>query len=296
MATDPLPAGHTRVPNWLYEPDKADLDLYELAVIQVLLRHVDDRGECWPSYVRVARCARISRRKAVDVIGRLDDRGIVSVRRGGPNRPNVYRLHLDAARVTAAEGGAPDAPPSAHRAPPPSAPDAPPSAHHAPQVVHTMHPGGARGAPEQDPRTRPIEKEGSTSASHGAREDVIAPTPNAADDTRSNIAPLRRCPAHEHVPNPPRCGPCADARRAHEAWERANAEQAAEHAAEARERAEAARADAAFARQAEIDDCHLCDDRGYAGHTVCNHDPTTAERAARGIAAARAAIARKASA
>lgn len=110
---------------------------------------------------------------------------------------------------------------------------------------------------------------------------------------RASQPPSTKCAAHEHTPNPPRCGPCADARRTHDAWERANAEQAAEHAAEARERAEAARADAAFARQTEIDACHLCDDRGYAGHTVCNHDPATTERAARGIAAARAAITRK---
>ncbi|GAA3962942.1 hypothetical protein [Gordonia caeni] len=49
----------------------------------------------------------------------------------------------------------------------------------------------------------------------------------------------------------------------------------------------------AAAERAEIDDCDLCDDRGYWGGRVCTHDPELTDRAARGIAAARAALTRK---
>lgn len=37
--------------------------------------------------------------------------------------------------------------------------------------------------------------------------------------------PPLRCPGHEHNPNPPPCGGCGDARRSHDAWQRAEAAQ-----------------------------------------------------------------------
>jgi hypothetical protein len=37
----------------------------------------------------------------------------------------------------------------------------------------------------------------------------------------------------------------------------------------------------------------MCDDRGYVGTIVCDHDPTTPERNARGVALARAALANR---
>lgn len=48
---------------------------------------------------------------------------------------------------------------------------------------------------------------------------------------------------------------------------------------------------AADVRAAAIAACGLCDDHGYAGARVCDHDPTTPLRAARGSAQVRAALA-----
>ncbi|WP_396921634.1 hypothetical protein [Mycolicibacterium sp.] len=39
--------------------------------------------------------------------------------------------------------------------------------------------------------------------------------------TEGNQEPSPRCPSHQNVLNPPKCPACADARRAHEAWEKA---------------------------------------------------------------------------
>jgi hypothetical protein len=99
-------------------------------------------------------------------------------------------------------------------------------------------------------------------------------------------APPRHCPEHEDQPDPPPCGACADARRHREKWDRERAAEAAdEQSRRAREQAEANRL--------AIDACRLCDDRGYLGRTVCTHDPYAYERARNGVAAARAAAARK---
>lgn len=40
------------------------------------------------------------------------------------------------------------------------------------------------------------------------------------------VQPPQKCPKHEHHPSPPPCGDCADARKTHDAWERARAEAA----------------------------------------------------------------------
>jgi hypothetical protein len=38
-------------------------------------------------------------------------------------------------------------------------------------------------------------------------------------------------------------------------------------------------------RRREVEACSLCDERGYLGGAVCNHDPGSAQRAERGRAA-----------
>ncbi|MGI5222201.1 hypothetical protein [Nocardia sp. CA-290969] len=98
--------------------------------------------------------------------------------------------------------------------------------------------------------------------------------------------PLDRCPKHRNEPRPPACGHCADARRAAEAWD-------AEHADRAkRARSESARS-AAEVRAAAIANCDMCDELGYVGTALCDHDPDGADRARRGIALVRASLAEK---
>ena len=94
---------------------------------------------------------------------------------------------------------------------------------------------------------------------------------------------IPRCEIHADDPAPPPCGACADTRRSMEAAE-------ADHAARAVARRRQEMEDRAAAERAEIAACGMCDDRGYQSGRVCGHDPDVVERAAVGIAKARAAL------
>jgi hypothetical protein len=115
-------------------------------------------------------------------------------------------------------------------------------------------------------------------------------SPPVADGTApGGPEPPTQCSKHLDDPDPPPCGACGVARRAHDAWalaaplERARADQAARHQ-RAVQRAETTRL--------AIAACRDCDEAGYLpGGSVCPHDPNAADRAARGAAAARAALA-----
>lgn len=101
--------------------------------------------------------------------------------------------------------------------------------------------------------------------------------------TRADSEPPQKCPEHINDPDPPPCGGCADARRAHAAWEHQLAAEASQ------QQAERAR-QAAAANRAAIDACPTCDHRGYVDGLLCHHDPDAADRARSGAAAARAAL------
>ncbi|QIN93655.1 hypothetical protein SEA_DUMPSTERDUDE_67 [Gordonia phage DumpsterDude] len=128
--------------------------------------------------------------------------------------------------------------------------------------------------PRPDP-TRP-------DLSIGYVEGEGSPTERDSDDP-----PPPRCPKHIGDAKPPPCGACGDARRARDAWD----------AEQARARVEAERSErhalAELAREA-IAACTLCDDSGYRGSRVCNHDPDTEARAARGLALVRQQLGGKA--
>lgn len=100
----------------------------------------------------------------------------------------------------------------------------------------------------------------------------------------SGEPPTPNCPKHPNGTDAP-CHACGAARTARQAWDREQARLAAEaRSAEIRQRAEL--------RAAEIAACALCDPEGYLGTRLCDHDPDTAQRAARGLALARAALAK----
>jgi 5-methylcytosine-specific restriction endonuclease McrA len=97
--------------------------------------------------------------------------------------------------------------------------------------------------------------------------------------------PPERCPHHVNADTPPPCGACAERRRAAQAWDADTARHAADaRSADARQRA----AD----RAAAIAACSLCNDHGYIGRQLCDHDPDGPARAARGRAAVQDALAR----
>ena len=106
-------------------------------------------------------------------------------------------------------------------------------------------------------------------------------TAQARDSERSlshtRTPPARRgvrCAEHQHDTNPPRCGACAHARR--------EAEQA-EHEQRSAARHAELRSKTGNRRRA-IENCRMCDDNGYLGTAVCNHDPDAEDRATRGRA------------
>lgn len=108
--------------------DSKDLSGQEKLVYMILCRHADEKQSCYPSYNTIAEKAGLSRRKAIDVIANLIEKGLLEKklqRHGnGDNTANLYRLlplH-----------GAGDSPPNAQDAPA-SEPPAPPSESPAPK-------------------------------------------------------------------------------------------------------------------------------------------------------------------
>lgn len=113
----------------------------------------------------------------------------------------------------------------------------------------------------------------------------------AAQRPPADSLPAPRCPIHEHDPDPPSCGRCADARRARQTAERDRARQLA---SVQQQRG----IDRATATAAEVAACGMCDANGYLTaasgvKALCSHDPGLAERVKRRAAEMRAQIANK---
>lgn len=105
-------------------------------------------------------------------------------------------------------------------------------------------------------------------------------------DARVDELP-NRCSRHLNDDNPPPCGGCGDARRAHLAWK-------TERAAATRDARMSELSRQAQAKAIAVADCDLCDDNGYAGSPVpCDHNPDAPDVAARGRAAVAAALGRR---
>ncbi|MGW6121470.1 hypothetical protein ACWFRF_20680 [Nocardia sp. NPDC055165] len=139
-----------------------------------------------------------------------------------------------------------------------------------PQRFHDEHPDGrVSGCPECD-------------ILEAAEGDRLAA--KAAEAARA--VPPVRCPEHLDNPTTAPCGPCGEARRARAAWDAERDRWRAERDADAR-------IAAAEDRAREVADCALCDDDGYRGTAVCDHDPDTVDRAKRGSALVRATLAAK---
>jgi hypothetical protein len=83
----------------------------------------------------------------------------------------------------------------------------------------------ANGKPQAEPQiVRPDSTPDSGRNPGGVRplSVSVSVSESESESGRSSEPPLR-CPTHLDDPAPPPCGPCGDARRAHERWERDNA-------------------------------------------------------------------------
>lgn len=140
-------------------------------------------------------------------------------------------------------------------------------------------PGGLENVAEASPATRPVSPREPRKAPEGPEAPENAPTAPVAPESRY-------CTRHpEGTPEP--CGPCADARRNYDA-----AAAAAETARKAA-RVEADRRERTAFWQA-LDACGYCNSDGFrldAPQCRCDHTADQLERAGRGSARARAAIA-----
>lgn len=62
-----------------------------------LANFADEKGKCWPSIHRIARCANVSERRAQTAIREFVDEGLITIEEGGaPRKTNWYRINLAA--------------------------------------------------------------------------------------------------------------------------------------------------------------------------------------------------------
>ena len=99
----------------------------------------------------------------------------------------------------------------------------------------------------------------------------------------AEVAPPVHCSKHIDNPTTDPCRGCGDARRERERWELEQATAAkVAISVRARQRAE-------LLAEA-IDECDLCDERGYLGRVPCEHNPERPEINRRGMAQVRAVL------
>lgn len=116
--------------------ENTSLSTYEKLVYIVLCKFANKSKECYPSYKTIAELSGCSKRKAIDVIQSLADKGLIKIAERKDKGMHCTNLFV----IGGSEYSAPG-----------SACGAPGSACHAPGVVHVMHQGSACGAPELEP-------------------------------------------------------------------------------------------------------------------------------------------------
>jgi hypothetical protein len=123
--------------------DVPDLDIYEQMVYMVLRSFANVReATAFPSYSTIAKLGRMSRRKAINCVSSLVEKGLlkkeirldVTKHRKIRNTSNLYTIE------------SPKVVHSMHQG----------SAQHAPGVVHSMHQGSAQRAPEHNHLTKSL--------------------------------------------------------------------------------------------------------------------------------------------
>lgn len=68
----------------------AELKGAPLAVFLAIALHVDRRGECWPGMTRLAKLTGFNRSSVSRAVGRLEELGLLTVRRRPRPRTNLY--------------------------------------------------------------------------------------------------------------------------------------------------------------------------------------------------------------
>ncbi|MDV8066408.1 hypothetical protein R4P64_07820 [Rhodococcus sp. IEGM 1366] len=106
------------------------------------------------------------------------------------------------------------------------------------------------------------------------------------NDASANKPPPLHCPRHINEPTTSPCHACGEARRNRQAWDREQSDaQLFAISEEARRRAEI--------KAVAIEACEICNEHGYVGTTVCDHDSERFARNRRGIDLVNETLAKK---
>ena len=225
----------------------------------------DSRGrECFASVATIADRVGVSHATIKRAIRSLTQLGlIVAAAEQSPGRPTRFKFSCD---VEIEHG--PKSVVAENRSDPGHARPGSPS-------TYPLGHGRPKGWATHDPQTRSSSRDLTRGASGSTGRPHLALVPESSSTT---------CERHPHGTDLP-CRECGAVRRRNEEAEERLRLAALQEAREERERHLAV-------QQEMICRCAMCDDRGYRGGRVCNHDPDHDARNARGIAQIRAVLAR----
>lgn len=240
-------------------------DQGQLCVLIGLANHADRYGrDAYPAHATLAEYARCSVRtvarhlaamEVAGVIGKGDQRRTAHL--PGNRRPTVWDITIMATRGVTRD-------------------------------MSPCHPTASRGVTRD--MSHPVR--GDSAGSLGVTTVADKPSLEPLIETRVDNSPSagarvrdpRRCGKHQDDYQPPPCGRCGEARRGTDRAEREQARQ--------RQRAEHAdKLAATVTYWQNVNDCTLCDARGYLrGGAVCRHDADAPGRATAGAATCRSAL------
>lgn len=86
--------GWTGMPNFILETDQ--ISVGAKLTYAMLLKYAREMEECFPGQDRLARDMGTTRQSVNTYIGELKRAGLISVKRRGQGRPNLYTVHLKA--------------------------------------------------------------------------------------------------------------------------------------------------------------------------------------------------------
>jgi len=86
--------GWTGVPNFILESDQ--ISIGAKLTYAMLLKYARELDECFPGQERLAKDMGNGLRSAVRYISELEQVGLISIKRRGQGRPNLYTIHLKA--------------------------------------------------------------------------------------------------------------------------------------------------------------------------------------------------------
>ena len=86
--------GWTGVPNFILESDQ--ISIGAKLTYAMLLKYARELDECFPGQERLAKDMGNGRRSVIRYLAELEEVGLVSIKRRGQGRPNLYTVHIKA--------------------------------------------------------------------------------------------------------------------------------------------------------------------------------------------------------